>query len=180
MFKKITLIMLIAMLGLSVLPTSSAYAASGYDETTPPEGVTLDNERLEKAWSRALKVEERLGNLFEKSDTFIERIQKLIEKANERGLDTTAVQAALDDFVAGVGNAHPIYEEAQDLIADHQGFDEDGKVVDAADAVETLKALRGKMQEMKTAFDGSFKSLREAIKDFRDANPRPATEGDNS
>lgn len=180
MFKKITMVMLIAMLGLGVLPASSAYAASGYDEITPPENTAWADERLERAWSRALRIEERLGKLFEKSDTVIEKIKKAIDDANERGLDTTAVQAALDDFVAGVENTHPIYEEAQGLIADHQGFDEDGNVVDVAEAVETLKALRGKGQEMKTAFDGSLKSLREAIKEFRDDNPRPATEGDNS
>ena len=70
-------------------------------------------------------------------------------------------------------DAKPIYESAKGIINSHQGFDANGKVTDLEKAKETVKAMHAKMQEIKTAMGGTGKALREAIKAFREANPRP-------
>jgi hypothetical protein len=46
-------------------------------------------------------------------------------------------------------------------------------VTDPQKARETVQAMHDKLQEIKTAMDGTGKALREAIKAFREANPRP-------
>lgn len=164
LFKKTILFALVAALSVASLPFVSVSAAG--------EGQ-LSNERLEQIWARQLRRYERLGRVFERDDAFIERVQKLIDRAKENGKDVSEVQAALDAFEAALKDAHPIYESAKGIVNSHQGFDENGKVTDPAKAQETVNAMRAKFQEIKEAMNGTGKALREAIRAFREANPRP-------
>ncbi len=172
LFKKTILIALVAALGMASLPFVSVSAAGAYDPPVPPE-KQLSNERLEQIWARQLERYERIGKGFERDDAFIERVQKLIDRAKENGKDVSDVQAALDAFEAALKDAHPIYESAKGIVNSHQGFDENGKVTDPAKAQETVNAMRAKFQEIKEAMNGTGKALREAIRAFREANPRP-------
>jgi len=172
-FKKTVLFALVAALatlGLASLPFVSV-AAQGANDPTPPPAVQgqVTNERLEKIWARQLKLYERMG----KADDFVAKVQKLLDRATANGKDVSAIQSALDAFNAALKDAEPIYESAKGIINSHQGFDSNGKVTDPAKAKETIKAMHEKMQEIKTAMDGTGKALREAIKAFREANPRP-------
>jgi hypothetical protein len=166
-FKKTMLLALVATLAVASLPFVSV-AAQGVNDPTPPVGE-VSNEKLEKAWARQLKAYERMG----KTDEFVAKVQKLLDRATANGKDVSAVQAALDAFVESTKDAKPIYESAKGIINSHQGFDTNGKVTDPAKAKETVTAMREKMQEIKTAMDGTGKALHEAIKAFREANPRP-------
>ena len=168
MFKKILLIALVAALSLAALPTN-AYAVGLNEGTNPPERPELTEERLETIWQKELAAYERLG----RAEKITERIQTLIEKANERGLDTAAVQAALDAFNAAAKDAHPLYESMKGIINSHQGFDADGKVTDMDKAKETVKKMGASLREIREITGESGKALREAIKAFREANPRP-------
>jgi GH35 family endo-1,4-beta-xylanase len=116
---------------------------------------------------------EKIGNGFDKSDAFIDRVQELIDKAGANGRDVSAVQAALDAFKEALKDAHPVYESAKGIINSHQGFDNDGKVTDPEKARETVRAMGEKLKEIKDAMDGTGRALHKAIRDFREANPRP-------
>ena len=104
-FKKTVLVALVAALGLASLPFVGASAAPANDDPPPQREVTP--EKLEQIWARQQNVYERLGNGYDRSDTFIERVQNLIDKATENGKDVSAVQAALDAFEAAIKEAHP-------------------------------------------------------------------------
>lgn len=171
LFKKTILWALLAALSVASLPFVSVSAAGEYDPPVPEE-KQLSNERLEQIWARQLERYERIGKGFERDDAFIERVQKLIDRAKENGKDVSDVQAALDAFEAALKDAHPIYESAKGIVNSHQGFDENGKVTDPAKAQETVNAMRAKFQEIKEAMNGTGKALREAIRAFREANPR--------
>lgn len=174
LFRKTVLFALVAALGLASLPFVSVSAAGVYDPTVPPEGERqISNERLEQVWARQLERYERMGSRFEREDEFLDRIQGLIDRAAANGRDASAVQAALDAFEAALQKAHPIYESANGIVNSHQGFDQNGKVTDAARAQETVKAMRAKFQEIKDAMGGTGRALHQAIKAFRQANPRP-------
>ena len=171
MFKKTILFALVAALGVASLPFVSVAAQGAYD---PPPSATwpsgqISNERLERVWARQLKLYERMG----KTDELVEKVQSLIDRASANGKDVSAVQAALDAFKEAVKDAHPIYESAKGIINSHQGFDDNGKVTDTEKAKETVKAMGEKLKEIKEAMSGTGKALREAIKAFREANPRP-------
>ena len=83
------------------------------------------------------------------------------------------MQAALDAFEEAIKDAHPIYESANGIINSHQGFDNDGKVTDIEKAKETVKSMGEKLKEIKESMGGTGRALHEAIKAFREANPRP-------
>ncbi len=170
LFKKTILFVLVTVLGLAAMPFVSVSAAGQYDPTPPPaERGQISNERLERVWARQIRIYERMGY----TDEFVERVQKLIDRAKANGKDVSAVQAALDAFEAALKDAHPIYESANGIVNSHQGFDSNGKVTDPQKAQETVKAMREKFKEIKDAMNGTGKALREAIKAFREANPRP-------
>jgi methyl-accepting chemotaxis protein len=174
LFKKTILIALVAALALATLPITSVYASGLHDPTNPPaNGTQLSNERLEQIWARLQRVYELQGKVLNRADRMAERFQNLINRMNENGKDTTALQAALDAFKEALKEAHPVYESAKGILNSHQGFDADGKVSDHEKAVETIKELRDKIQEVRGIIGEPGKALREAIKAFRDAN-RPA------
>lgn len=176
LFKKPLLIALVFALSAASLPLVGVSAAgntltNAYDPL-PPQGH-VSNERLERIWARQLHLYERIGNGFERSDAFVERVQKLIDRAKENGKDVSAVQAALDDFETALKDAHPIYESGKGIVNSHQGFDNDGKVTDPEKAKETIKAMGEKLKEIKDAMGDTGRALHEALRAFRKANPRP-------
>lgn len=173
LFKKTLLIALVAALMVASLPLASVSAA-GLDDPHPPQPQgQVPNERLERVWARQLRLYEKIGNGFDKSDAFVERVQTLIDKAGANGKDVSAVQAALDAFEKANKDAHPVYESGKGIVNSHQGFDSNGKVTDPEKAKETVKAMGDKLKEIKDAMGGTGKALHEALKAFREANPRP-------
>jgi hypothetical protein len=172
LIKKTVLFALMAVLAVAAMPFASASAMGANDPTTPP-AEDISNERLEQIWARQLRAYERLGKGFDRADDFTAKAQNLIDRASENGKDVTALQAALDAFEASIKEAHPVYEGAKGIINSHQGFDEKGKVTDAEKAKETVRSMREKLKEIRAAMDGTGQALREAIKAFREANPRP-------
>ena len=172
LFRKTILFALVTALGVASLPLVRASAAGAYDPPVPPQ-KQISNERLERIWARQLQRYERLGNAFESKDAFTARIQDLIDRAKAKGKDVSAVQTALDAFEAALKKAQPIYESAKGIVNSHQGFDANGKVTDPVKAQETVLAMRGKFKEIKDAMNGTGKGLREAIRAFREANPKP-------
>jgi len=170
LFTKTVLLALVMALGLAALPFVSASAQGVYDPTPPPtEQGQISNERLERVWARQLRIYERMG----RTDEFVAKVQKLIDRAKANGKDVSTVQAALDAFKAAAKDAQPTYESVKGIINSHQGFDSNGKVTDPEKAKETVKAMHEKLKEIRETMNGTGKALHEAIKAFREANPRP-------
>ena len=168
---------LIAVLGVAAMPIVSVSAAGdtltiAYDPPIPSQGQ-VSNERLERVWARQLRIYQRIGNGFDRDDEFTKRVQGWIDRAEANGKDTSAVQAALDAFEAALQDAHPIYENANGIVNSHPGFDSSGQVTDPEKAQETVDAMHEKLKDIKDAMEGTRKALHEAIRAFRQANPRP-------
>ena len=169
LFKKTILLALAAALAVASLPFGSVFAAGANDPTPSAAQGQISNERLERIWARQQRIYERMG----RADEFVERVQRLIDRASKNGKDISAVQAALDAFKAALKDAQPVYESAKGIINSHQGFDENGNVTDPEKARGTVKSMREKFSEIREAMNGTGKALHEAIKAFREANPRP-------
>lgn len=164
-FKKTVFLALIAVLVVASLPFAIASAEGQNDPI--PQGQT-SNERLEKIWARQLHKYERLG----RGDELIGRVQRLMDHAQAKGKDVSAVQAALDVFAAQWKQAKPIYEGMKGIVSSHQGFDSNGNVTDPEKAKKTVLAMHESFKEIKAVLNGTGKALREAIKAYRAANPR--------
>jgi len=177
-FKTFALVILVLAVGLAVLPISSALAAGPQDIATPPSNPPANNVRLELAWARAQIVYQRQGYLLSLVDGVLTRVQILIDRANSKGWDTSSVQAALDAFNAVIPAARAAHLPGAAIIASHVGFDSNGKVTDRAAAIDTTKSLVQVLKNTRTAMNGTGRSLREAVKTFRDAHqpvPAPVT-----
>jgi hypothetical protein len=170
LFKKTLLIALVAALAVASLPLVSASAVGESDPPAPQRQVS--NERLERVWAHQLRLYERIGNGYDRSGVFMDKVQQLIDHASQNGKDVSAVQAALGAFEAALKDAHPVYESNKGIINSHQGFDSNGKVTDPEKAKETVKTMGEKLKEIKDRMGGTGKALRDAIRAFREANPR--------
>lgn len=171
--KKVFLVAMIAALGLAALPGANVYALGQAEPSTPTAPGQMATDRLEQIWSREQAAYNRWGKFFDNADARTSKAQELIDKAKANGKDVSALQAALDALSNAVKKAKPIYESGKGVIASHQGFDADGKVTDQTKAIETVRDLGGKLREIRETIFPAAKALREAIRDFREAN-RPA------
>lgn len=171
-FRKTLLAALVTALLAATLPFMSAFAAPAQDPT-PPTTDEIPTQRLERLWGRAQNGVEKFGKVIERSAIMIKRAQTLIDKAAENGKDVAALQAALDAYEQAINGAGPLYQEAQSIVAAHAGFDADGKVTDAEQARATLKDLGAQLKSLREQIGAPGKALREALKAFREANPRP-------
>lgn len=174
-FKTAVLVLTIAALGLVAFPVANAYALEASGPPTPATPGPISNDKLEQIWAKEQSAYDKIGTLLDRSDEFIAKVQKLIDRAKSNGKDVSAVQVALDAFAEAVKQAQPVYESAKGIVSAHQGFDENGKVTDAQKAIQTIRDLRDKLKEIRQIISGPARALREAIKAFRQANkPTPA------
>jgi hypothetical protein len=184
-FKKFALAALVLAIGLTslpalgasgVVPVSAQGAAGLQDQTTPSANQSTngivpvsarDNTRLEQIWARSQTAYQRQGNRLAKAEEFLTRAQSLIDKANQKGWDTSAIQVALDAFAAVIPAAQAAHAPGAAIIADHNGFNPNGKVIDRAAAIETVKTLVQVLKNTRLAMNGTGQALREAVKAFR-------------
>ena len=168
-FKKIALAVLVFAIGLAAIPAVGASAAGLPSPSTPPANQT-GTSGLEQAWSRVQATYQREGARLGKANEFIGKVQSLIDKASQKGWDTSAVQAALDALTAVIPAAQTAHDPGAAIISSHTGFDASGKVTDVTTAIETVKALAQVLKDTRTAMNGTGKALHEAVKAFRDAH----------
>jgi hypothetical protein len=169
LFKKTILVALIAALALAALPLTGASAAKKYDPPTPPAtGRGPSNERLENTWQKMLKGYDRLGRLSDKSGALFVRADQLLAVLKTMGANVTELEAALADFKDAVKQAKPILESCKGIVEAHKGFNENGKVTDAAQAIQTLGDLGSKLREIRDSLESKGKILADLLKPIRD------------
>jgi len=151
------------------LPVRSGLAAPLHDQGDPPQ-ERLSNERLEQIWTRETALYERTGTLLERGETLSTRVEAAIQKAEQRGIDTSAVRAALEAFTSALQDARPIYQSAHGIVQSHQGFNESGQVTERARAIETVRDLGAKLRQVKAALGGTGQALRQAVQALWEAN----------
>jgi hypothetical protein len=170
LFKKVIPAVLVLAIALAAFPLTGASAAG----LNVQSNVQPDNTRLENLWVRQQATYQIQSNRLSNASTFIAKVQGLINKANSKGLDTSAVQAALNALSAVIPAVQAAQAPGAAIIASHAGFDASGKVTDRTTAIATVKSLSQVLKDTRTAMNGTLKALHEAVKAFRQANPHPA------
>jgi hypothetical protein len=170
LFKKFALAALALAIVLAAFPFAGASAAGLNGQAN----VQPDNTRLENIWARQQATYQRQGNRLENASSFIAKVQTLINKANAKGWDTSAVQAALNALTAVFPAVQAAHAPGAAIIASHAGFDASGKVTERATAIATVKSLAQVIQNTRIAMNGTWRALRDAIQAFRKAHPRSA------
>ncbi len=153
------LALLAALFSLSI-GWSSALAA-------PKDKV---NKALEQSLVRAKKSLLLQDAHLTRVAAFADKVATAIDKAKEKGKDTTAIEQALATFRQQIAAARADWQAASSALSTHDGFDGQGKVTNAETARATIKTARDAMLKAHNTVKSAGKTMRDALKAFRKAN----------
>jgi hypothetical protein len=167
-----------AGLFLAAAPLVTVQAASregpaAETEVPPAEKGERGQVRLEKVYQNLVNLHERQAGVFERAAAINKKVNNLIAKYQEKGVDTTALASALMTFNGKDSEAKTAYEKAGAALGSHAGFDANGKVTDVEQAKATLKSAAESMKAQRQTMRGAFRELTQAVRDFVKSN-RPA------
>jgi hypothetical protein len=176
MIKKLMLVGLVVMMLAVALPVANVNAAPLNDDPNPQKGKDA-YPRVERAFQRVKVWYDKQGEFLAKSGDYITRAETFIDKAEAKGLDVSSFRSLLDSFANSIPVAQAAHDRAGAIISAHNGFDENGKVVDIKAASQTIIEAAAALQEGRQAHLGKGKALAEAIRAFWRANKpkRPNT-----
>ncbi len=163
-------------LGLAVaaIPVATALAAPAATAQGAEPAATNRQEsqhsRLETLYRLELRVLDRQERRLQRAGQVAERLEAFIQRQKDLGRDVSKLEEALAKFVEALESAKGSLATTRDILAAHKGFADDGTVVDAAQARETVheagKAERSVRQTMRQAYH----HLQIALRQFRHAN----------
>ena len=151
-------ILAIAMSAFVPLGVASA------DEGVPPGGEGGIDERLENCYARLQEWYEIQDNNIGRAQNLLDRIEELLVKADELGIDASEVEALLPSMIDALQQAEIAHAEADAILTEHAGFNESGKVTDREAALETCRSAHSALGEARD----SLLQLREIAKAVRD------------
>jgi hypothetical protein len=164
-------IVISSVLFVGAAPTSAA------GDGAPPqqEGASeFGIARLEFAYLRLLLAADMQDLHLNHAGELAERVQEWIDTLAEQGEDVAELQAGLDAFEDALAKSQVFYQEARDVLDEHAGFDDDGKVTEREQAVETLREAGRSLRDAHRALKDGAIELRRAISDWRRQHrPRP-------
>lgn len=98
------------------------------------------------------------------------KVQELIDAARANGKDVSALEAALAAYNSGLAQAQAEHDNAANIIATHNGFDDSGAVVNVEAALDTTRSARLSLNAAHIQLAQSVQALRQALQDWRAAN----------
>jgi hypothetical protein len=155
-------IILVAALGLFALPLTPAQAAAETENGGYP--------RLEELLRRENYALERQGERLAHTEQVIAKTQALIEKAQEKGLDTSDLEDALATYQERLPAVQAYHDQAASILANPAGFDTDGKVTDRQEAFKTLRSAGEALRRAHLKITEAGMDLRAAVRAFLQAN----------
>lgn len=174
LFKITGWIVLAAVLaGLTVFAfPAQATAAPLLQEETPPAPQNpgqIQNQRkdtLERIYQRELRFLEHINFDLSRISKISDRVDILISKLQERGIDPAPVQAALNEFIQQANSAAAPRDQAAAILAEHNGFNPQGKVTNVQDAAQTVRSAGALLRDAHRTFHDALHNLRVTIRDL--------------
>jgi hypothetical protein len=140
----------------------TAYADEGDDPIPERHGEKID-ERLEACLEKLNEwYDVQDGNIGRANNT-INRIEGLLAKAAELGLDTSAMEALMPGLYAAVDQAEAFHARAAEILTEHAGYNGGGKVKDREQALETCKSGRDALASARESLRSARAIVREII-----------------
>jgi hypothetical protein len=176
----------IALLSLAIISSlvltafvnvGTAYADEGLDPEKGQAGDRIDDRLeafLEKLNEWYAVQDENIG----KANQAIARIEELLDKAADLGIDTSEIEALMPSLYAAVGRAEAAHANADEILSEHAGFNGGGKVKDRKQALETCRSAHEALKSAKDSLLEARDIVHEIIeiaKELRQ-NYAPSTE----
>ena len=151
-----------AMVLTGVANVGTAYADEGVDPITEKPGGQID-ERLETFYSKLNEWYEIQDGNIGKANNAIQRVEEVLAKAAELGIDTSAIEALMPALYAAVDQAETYHARANQILTEHAGFNGGGKVKDRQQALETCKSARDALGSARDSLLEAREIVREII-----------------
>ncbi len=129
-----------------------------------------DYSRLEELYQREQTALAKLEGFLLKGEDAIGRVEGLIDHGNANGLDTSVLSAALSTFESSLATVQSAFNSASTILASHAGFNGSGKVMDRAEAVQTLKEAGAAMKSAGSTLKDPRSILKAAVQSWIQAN----------
>ncbi len=159
---------------LVAVPVATAFA----DEGTPtPQAPGLDKERAERLENLFQREQQWLNTqsaTLARAGTIAGKVQGWIDTLKSKGVDVSALEAALATFRTQVASAQAAHDRAASILSAHAGFNPNGKAVHLEEALETVKSAGKALRESHQILRQAGQDLRRAIREFRQAHRTPA------
>jgi septal ring factor EnvC (AmiA/AmiB activator) len=172
--RKITSTILVALTALV-----TAFGLMAFSPVTPVlaqnSGISLqpkqqDYSRLEEIYQREQTALAKLEGLLSKGEDAISRVEVLIDRGNANGLDTSVLSAALSTFESSLATAQSAFNSASTILASHTGFNGSGKVMDRAEALQTLKEAGAALKRTGSILIDARSILKAVVQSWIQAN----------
>ncbi len=98
------------------------------------------------------------------------RAQNLIDEAQAKGLDVTALQNALSAFNTQLAAATTSHGQAASILSARAGFDAGGNVTDTQTAHQTVLSARDALRQAHLTLASAAINLRQAVQSWRIQN----------
>jgi hypothetical protein len=164
---------LLVFLGLfcgAFFPGATVEAKSAPASVKITPRPTLDLTALEDWLKREQITLENQAERLKASNQVISHTNQLIEKQKAAGKDTAALETSLGSFSKAVGETQVLHDNAAEILSSHAGFDANGKVIDAKQALQTLHNAGLPLREGHLKITQATLDFRQAVRAYVQAN----------
>jgi hypothetical protein len=168
----ISIIIVVLSLGLLAFNPMPASAQAAFQATrTPRPGQQQAATQAAENMSLNLQLEQNVLTReqlqLNNASKLVQKAQDLISKAQAKGVDVTALTAALDTFQQQVAAAQTTHDQAASILSAKNGFDANNHVTDAKAAHATLVSARDALRQTHLTLTNATLNLRLALQTWR-------------
>jgi hypothetical protein len=160
----------LVMLSLAAFAPMPASASPALAVTRTPRAGQKTGQELSFALQREQNAFERQQLHLTQAGQVATKTQNLIDKAQAKGLDVTALNSALTTFKTELASAQASHDQAGGILSAKNGFDSSSQVTDATAAHQTLVDARDALRQAHLTLQGAVLNLRVAIQNWRVQN----------
>jgi hypothetical protein len=135
-----------------VISTVPPHTPAGQSRTDSEATKVSDHQLLEKAFQKQKLAVENIGKQIEKSADLREKAQARISGLKNGGKEVPVLENMLKKYDEKLADIKTGYQDLQQLVKLHKGFDETGKVLDAKEGWQTVKALTSEIRKIQMEF----------------------------
>lgn len=168
------------LLSVLVLPAGSVFAQTGNPPTpATPTAEKADKkaalqqritERLEKTYQRELERSQKQDKWSTGLDTRLSKFSDRITKLQGEGKNVDVLQKALANVQSVFTTAQADHKAAADILANHVGFDANGKVTDVVQARGTVNQVEKLLNQSPLDLRVALRDMVQTIRDFVQQN----------
>jgi hypothetical protein len=121
-------------------------------------------QRLERLYQRERRLIEHLNADLSRVGIITDRVDTLINRLEQNGIDPTPVQNALSEFIQQTHSAAGLRDEAASILAEDNGFNPQGKVTNVQDPAQTVRSAGSLLRDAHHTFHEALRQLHTIIR----------------